>query len=148
MDNQKNLILAVTASILVLLIFDYFYGSNTVNQQAPLIENESSKIYSEKDEPQIDKKNSKETRKIGNKEDRIIFDMKRVQGTINLFGATLDELTLKDYRESINQDSANIKLLQKEDSKNPYFIRMGWASNNESKLPDKNTLWKSEKKKY
>ena len=36
------------------------------------------------------------------------------KGTINLFGATLDELTLKDYRESINQDSANIKLLQKE----------------------------------
>tara|TARA_B100000524_G_scaffold252042_1_gene135952 strand:- start:1563 stop:3251 length:1689 start_codon:yes stop_codon:yes gene_type:complete len=148
MDNQKNLILAVTCSILVLLIFDYFYGSNTVNQQATLLENESSKVYSEKDEPQIEKKNRKESKRISNKEERIIFDMKRVKGTINLFGATFDELTLKDYRESINQDSANIKLLQKENSKNPYFIRMGWASNNESKLPDKNTLWKSDKKKY
>ena len=148
MENQKNLILAVVFSIIVLLVFDLFYPKPKNN-----FENEESKIKSEKIisnddtlEPKITNKTAVINNKEDIKEDRISFEMERIRGSINLYGATFDDVTLKDYRETIDENSKLIELLKKEGSDNPYLMRMGWASTDKIKLPNKNTLWKSDKK--
>ena len=47
---------------------------------------------------------SKESISIGkNKEKRINFESKRLEGSINLYGATFDELFLKDYFRTIGK---------------------------------------------
>ena len=150
MENQKNLILAVVFSIVVLLIFDLFYPKPKNN-----LENEESKIRSEKIisnddtlEPKITNKTAVINNKYDIKEDRISFEMERIKGSINLYGATFDDVTLKNYRETIDENSKLIELLKKEGSDNPYLMRMGWASTDKIKLPNKNTLWKSNKKQY
>ena len=150
MENQKNLILAVVFSIIVLLVFDLFYPKPKNN-----FENEESKIKSEKIisnddtlEPKITNKTAVIDNKDDIKEDRISFEMERIKGSINLYGATFDDVTLKDYRETIDENSKLIELLKKEGSDNPYLMRMGWASTDKIKLPNKNTLWKSDKKQY
>ncbi len=150
MENQKNLILAVVFSIIVLLVFDLFYPKPKNN-----FENEESKIKSEKIisnddtlEPKITNKTAVINNKYDIKEDRISFEMERIKGSINLYGATFDDVTLKDYRETIDENSKLIELLKKEGSDNPYLMRMGWASTDKIKLPNKNTLWKSDKKQY
>ena len=149
MDNQKNLILAVVFSIIVLVIFDTFFAPKKPisNQQ---ITNSEVEVQNDEDKfiPNISEKTvQSETPKI--KEDRINFNMKRLSGTINLFGATFDDVFLKDYYHSLDKKNDNISILQKENSNAPYFLRMGWASTQNSiDLPDKNSLWTSKKKEY
>ncbi len=148
MDNQKNLILAVVFSILVLLVFDTFFApkkpvldKKAETEQVELL-NKNSNL------PSISKEDvPKNTSKI--KEKRISFDMKRIKGTINLYGATFDDIILKDYFKTLKKKDENIKVLLKENSQNPYFLRIGWASSNKNlDLPDKDSLWSSEKLAY
>ena len=152
MDNQKNLLLAVVFSIAVLFGFDFFFGPNKTVQKDNIIHNseslkndKSSSIDTEA--PSIKSPPSLSVKQNNNyNEKRINFKANRIEGSINLFGATIDEIILSDYFETIKKEK-KIKLLQKENSNSPYFLRMGWASTDKKlMLPDKDSLWKSKTK--
>ena len=152
MDNQKNLLLAVVFSIAVLFGFDFFFGPNKTVQKDNIIANseslkndESSSIDTEA--PSIKAPPSLSLKQNNNyNEKRINFKANRIEGSINLFGATIDEIILSDYFETIKKEK-KIKLLQKENSNSPYFLRMGWASTDKKlMLPNKDSLWKSKTK--
>ena len=146
MDNQKNLLLAVIFSIAVLVGYDFFFApkkelQNNLND----INNDTlqEKQELESEAPSISEKFSSKSSNTNFNEKRVSFKSKRLEGSINLYGATIDEIILSDYFETINKEK-KIKLLQKENSSSPYFLRMGWASTNKSlKLPNKDSLWKS-----
>ena len=152
MDNQKNLLLAVVFSIAVLFGFDFFFGPNKTVQKDNIIDNseslkndKSSSIDTEA--PSIKSPPSLSVKQNNNyNEKRINFKANRIEGSINLFGATIDEIILSDYFETIKKEK-KIKLLQKENSNSPYFLRMGWASTDKKlMLPNKDSLWKSKTK--
>ena len=152
MDNQKNLLLAVVFSIAVLFGFDFFFGPNKTVQKDNIIDNseslkndKSSSIDTEA--PSIKSPSSLSVKQNNNyNEKRINFKANRIEGSINLFGATIDEIILSDYFETIKKEK-KIKLLQKENSNSPYFLRMGWASTDKKlMLPNKDSLWKSKTK--
>ena len=152
MDNQKNLLLAVVFSIAVLFGFDFFFGPNKTVQKDNIIDNseslkndKSSSIDTEA--PSIKASPSLSLKQNNNyNEKRINFKANRIEGSINLFGATIDEIILSDYFETIKKEK-KIKLLQKENSNSPYFLRMGWASTDKKlMLPNKDSLWKSKTK--
>ena len=152
MDNQKNLLLAVVFSIVVLFGFDFFFGPNKTVQKDNIINNseslkndKSSSIDTEA--PSIKSPPSLSVKQNNNyNEKRINFKANRIEGSINLFGATIDEIILSDYFETIKKEK-KIKLLQKENSNSPYFLRMGWASTDKKlMLPNKDSLWKSKTK--
>ena len=150
MDNQKNLLLAVVFSIAVLFGFDFFFGPNrevpleNINDNQGAINSESSDIITSTDSetPSIKSTPSlSEKQKSDYKEKRVSFKAKRIEGSINLYGATIDEVILSDYFETIKKEK-KIRLLQKENSKSPYFLRMGWASTDKKlSLPEKESLW-------
>ena len=152
MDNQKNLLLAVVFSIAVLFGFDFFFGPNKTVQKDNIIDSseslkndKSSSIDTEA--PSIKAPPSLSLKQNNNyNEKRINFKANRIEGSINLFGATIDEIILSDYFETIKKEK-KIKLLQKENSNSPYFLRMGWASTDKKlMLPNKDSLWKSKTK--
>ena len=147
MENQKNLILAIVFSILVLIIFDTFFTQPQIKQMAETNQTNIEDI-TDNNIPEIDNRKKVSKTITPYKEKRIYFDMNRISGSINLYGATLDDLKLKDYRESIDNDSENITLLKKESSNSPFFIRSNWASQSNIELPNKDTLWTSDKKQY
>ena len=141
--ESKNLILAVALSIAVLVFFDIFFKKK-VNKNKVIIDEVVSENL-ENLEPKIDSEKQSSDKY---KEDRIYFDMQRIKGSLNLYGATIDDVILKDYKEKINTDSANVTVLSKEISNSPFLVRNGWASNSSQGFPNKKTLWKSEKEKY
>ena len=155
MDNQKNLLLAVVFSIAVLFGFDFFFGPNrevpleNINDNQGAINSESSDIITSTDSetPSIKSTPSlSEKQKSDYKEKRVSFKAKRIEGSINLYGATIDEVILSDYFETIKKEK-KIRLLQKENSKSPYFLRMGWASTDKKlSLPEKESLWNAKPK--
>ena len=146
MDNQKNLLLAVIFSIAVLVGYDFFFAPKKELQgNLNDIKNDTlpKKQGTESEAPSISEKLSSKSNNSNFNEKRVSFKSQRLEGSINLYGATIDEIILSDYFETINKEK-KIKLLQKENSSSPYFLRMGWASTNKSlKLPNKDSLWKS-----
>ena len=144
MDNQKNLILAVTCSILVLIVFDFFVNK-PIREQA--VENSINPVELEDLNPTISdnefsivKENKKEV-----KEQRVFFDLNRIKGSINLYGATFDDIILKDYRSTVEKNSKPVRVLNKENSNSPFLVRNGWASTSKVDLPNKNSLWQLKK---
>jgi YidC/Oxa1 family membrane protein insertase len=74
---------------------------------------------------------------------RVKIDASRVQGSLNLLGAKLDDLVLKDYREEIAPDSPLVRVLEPRSQDHPYYIQYGWtaAAGDTIKLPDNDTTW-------
>ena len=74
---------------------------------------------------------------------RVKIDAPRVQGSLNLLGAKLDDLVLKDYRETINPDSPLVRLLEPRSQDHPYYIQYGWTAGPgaDIKLPGNDTVW-------
>jgi YidC/Oxa1 family membrane protein insertase len=76
---------------------------------------------------------------------RVKIAAPRVEGTINLLGARIDDLVLRDYRETIEPNSPLVRLLEPRGEKQPYFAQFGWsaAPGSNVKLPGNDTEWKA-----
>ena len=74
---------------------------------------------------------------------RLQIDGPRVQGTISLLGARIDDLVLKAYRTSVAPAAPLVRLLEPRSEKDPYYIQVGWSADpgTTAKLPDSDTLW-------
>ncbi len=147
MDNQKNLLLAVVFSLIVLIGYDFFFNpKKTITNPEKKSNDSSVKQNNDQDVPILEKKEVSTEK--NRKEKRINFKSERLEGSINLYGATFDDLLLRDYFETIEKKE-NIKILKNEKSLSPYFLRLGWASTDRSILmPDKDSLWTSNKNNF
>lgn len=81
---------------------------------------------------------------------RVPIDAKRVTGSISLKGGVLDDVTLRDYRESVKKNAASIHILNPAaagKAGKAYYVVFGWqpvAGAKPVTLPDENTLWQAE----
>jgi len=74
---------------------------------------------------------------------RVKIVSERVSGSISLIGAKLDDLTLLDYRRTVNPNSPNIRLLRPVGGPNPYFADFGWVGSG-VKVPTSTTRWSAD----
>ena len=61
-------------------------------------------------------------------EDRIAIDTPAVHGSIRVKGARLDDLTLWEYREALNPESPPIHLFSPTGAPDPYYAEFGWVA--------------------
>ena len=75
--------------------------------------------------------------------ERIAIRTDRLQGSINLTGARIDDLKLTEYRETVAKDSPLITLLSPSGSKDAYYSEFGWvaAKSIQAKLPTPESVW-------
>ena len=148
MGDQKNLFLAIGLSIAIIIIFQFLFPQQTVMTPVNDIEEKISPATSIDDNEIINNDIIKNKEEIISMNKRIIIDTPSLKGSINLKGAILDDLVLKNYKESLDENSKNISLFLPDGTKNPYYVELGWKSleNNDLSiiLPDLNTEWKSQ----
>jgi YidC/Oxa1 family membrane protein insertase len=77
---------------------------------------------------------------------RVKIETPRLSGSIALKGGRIDDLSLTQYRVTVDPKSAPITLLSPSGSPQPYYAEFGWvgASGTTAKLPDATTDWKQE----
>ncbi len=76
------------------------------------------------------------------KHKRINFENSSISGSIRLQGSRIDDLYLKKYKETIEENSKNIELLKPANTKDQYFTDLGWLSlDNNIQLPSAETVW-------
>ena len=134
MNEQKNLLLAIVASLIILLIFQYLFPTERkMIEENVEAENQIKEVPQEKilDREEIVKNNK-----------RIYFsDSYRIKGSISLLGARFDDVILKDYKDTIKPESKQVTLLSPNNTLNPYFVELGWMSQENINLPNKNSEW-------
>ncbi len=65
----------------------------------------------------------------------------RVEGSINLAGARLDDLVLRDYREEVAAESPLVRVLEPRADPQPYYVQYGWTGEAGVKVPGPEELW-------
>ncbi|MEM7633611.1 MAG: membrane protein insertase YidC [Pseudomonadota bacterium] len=74
---------------------------------------------------------------------RVTIDTPVLSGSINLKGARLDDLRLKEYHETVDDTSPTIILLSPAGSTGAFFTEQGWVAptGQTIKLPNSQTVW-------
>lgn len=79
-------------------------------------------------------------------EPRIKITTDRVIGSIRLKGGLIDDLTLLNYRQTLEKDSENIVMLSPLGTENPYYAQFGWTSTTTGvTLPNADTVWNTDR---
>ncbi|MBP5858021.1 membrane protein insertase YidC [Marivibrio halodurans] len=74
---------------------------------------------------------------------RVTIETPSLSGSINLEGARFDDLTLKDYHVTVEEESPLIDLLQPAAGAAPYYAQFGWAQIGDVATPDRQTRWQA-----
>ena len=143
MNDQRNLFLAIGLSIAIILFFQVFFPAqpiqNSNNNKNEILEPSNA----------IDDQNStmvkivKSKKEILTNDKRVSIETPFLKGSINLKGALLDDLTLSNYKTSLDENSNNIELFLPDGTSNPYYVETGWKNVNDSQidLPNLETKW-------
>ncbi len=77
---------------------------------------------------------------------RVKIDTPRLSGSISLKGARIDDLSLVQFRDTVDPTSPAIVLYSPSGTAAPYYAEFGWvpATGSTVRLPDQNTLWQQE----
>src|SRR3979490_326648 len=77
---------------------------------------------------------------------RIKIETPSVSGSISLKGARIDDLSLVKFRDTVDPLSPAIVLFSPSGTASPYYAEFGWvaASGSTVRMPDQNTLWQQE----
>lgn len=70
----------------------------------------------------------------------------RLHGSIALKGARIDDLTLAQYHETLDEGSKEVVLLSPQGDASAYFMQAGWlAADGKTKVPTADTLWHTDR---
>ncbi len=140
--ETRNVLLAIVLSTIVLIFWATFF-------EAPIVKQEPEKQISKNEDissPSIDEE--KITNEITRNDalkstKRISLENENIKGSISLKGAIIDDVTFKNYNESLDGESKVI-FLNPKNSLKEYFIETGWASSGDEKikLPMVDSIWK------
>jgi YidC/Oxa1 family membrane protein insertase len=163
-QQQRNLFLAIIISAVILVAFYFVYERPRMLQQQALIEaqQEAQQQASQQGaatgtsaEAQFDTTTptvgeptgatsaTSDRESVLARTPRIAIESPRISGSISLKGGRLDDIVLRDYRETIKPNSPNIVLLSPSGAKDAYFIDIGWSGANVA-LPDGETIWRAD----
>ena len=140
--DSKNVIAAIALSSAVIVLYSLFF----VPEQNPINQNldEKKKVEQNTDTPTIDQKEKiiKISRDEALKKDkRIKFENDNIIGSISLKGASIDDLTFKNYRVDLDDDKKVI-LLGPRNIDEGYLIESGFVTTDKNiDIPNSETVW-------
>jgi YidC/Oxa1 family membrane protein insertase len=162
MTDNKNTILAIVLSALVLIGWQYFYGmpsekarQQTIEQQAakqapanPAAPGQAPAAAPTGPTPQVPNANTAAPASLPRAEalaasPRVPVATGSVRGSIALKGGRIDDLALIQYHETVDKNSPPIFLFSPSGTADPFYAEFGWtaAGNEKVAVPGPDTVW-------
>ena len=139
--DTKNVIAAITLSSAIIILWSLFMIPEQP-QKRDLIEKD--KIEQNTDAPSLEQKETLVTisREEALKEnDRIQFENENIVGSISLKGASIDDLTFKNYKINLDEENKVI-LLGPRNINEGYLVESGFVTTDKNiDIPDSNSIW-------
>lgn len=144
MDDKKNIVLAVLLTAAILFGWPYVstYFFPAANPPATKIEGgKTTPVANPAADPAADSVTAIRDRAVVLKESpRIPIRTPKLDGSINLKGARIDDIVLPTYKETIAKDSPDVRLYSPAGTQDAYFAGFGWQGEG-LKTPNKDTVW-------
>ncbi|RYH04408.1 membrane protein insertase YidC [Salipiger sp. IMCC34102] len=143
-DQNKNLLLASALSFAVILVWFILFPPE---QQAPATFDDAAEQQDAATVPNAATAGNSgvaEPTEAVAEAPRVPIDTPNVDGTISLLGGRLDDLNLKQYREDVDPESPEVRLLSPAGTEDAYFASFGWAAVTGvagDAVPTPDTLW-------
>jgi len=140
--DQKRLFLAIAISMAILLGFQFFAPRRPVQPVVDTQATPTTQTVKPTGDPAFPGTQPvavappAEQREVP----RLRIAAPKVQGSINLVGARLDDLVLRDYHEEVSPESPLVRLLEPKSEPQPYYVQFGWTGDG-VKVPDVDTVW-------
>jgi YidC/Oxa1 family membrane protein insertase len=156
MQDQKNLIIAISLSLAILLGWNYFYAAPKLEQQkktAEIAQTAPGTSPDGKTAAPVPGSAAADITLAPTREaalsasPRVTIDSAKIRGSIALKGADFDDIALKDYHETVSKSSPNIIVFTPPSAKDGYFARFGWLGVNPNDLPNAQTVWTADQTK-
>ena len=150
MDNQRNLIFAVVLCGIMILGYDaaisYFYPAPPETEQVERAttpeQRRATEIAEETGEAPSVEQQAVNLEEALAAPQRVRIDAPRVEGSINLVGARIDDIELKDHRATVDKDSGPVQLFAPAGTPIQYFAQFGFVGNG-TQVPDSKTVWQA-----
>ena len=140
--DTKNVIAAIALSSAVIVLYSLFFIPEQSSKNQNLAE--KKKIEQNTDTPTLEQKENFETitREEALKQNkRIKFENENITGSISLKGASIDDLTFKNYKVELN-DEKRVTLLGPRNFSEGYLIESGFVTSDKNvDIPNSETMW-------
>ena len=165
-NDQKNMLLAIGLSVLVIIGWQYFVGMPQLEkqrqQQAQQQQTQQQPSQAAPGTVPQPGQQSGTTPQVPGQatpaggsltreaalaaSPRVAIDTATIKGSVSLKGGRIDDIALVKYRETVDPNSPPIVLLAPSGSPHPFYAQFGWtnAAGAKAKLPDDNTVWTQE----
>ncbi len=158
MDNQRNLLLAVALSGLLILGWDFamraFYPEASLTASPEQVEPAAQASAGDAPGTTTVAADLGEGEPLAGPVDlsaaladpqRVVIDTPKLAGSINLVGARIDDIVLKDYRQSVEKDSGPVRLFAPERTDDQYFAEFGFITGGQ-RMPS-SAVWQADGEK-
>ncbi|MFZ0722185.1 MAG: membrane protein insertase YidC, partial [Xanthobacteraceae bacterium] len=165
MGEYKNTIIAIVLSLVVVIGWQYFIGYPQMQrqqEQAQLKKQEQAQVQPGAAQPNAAQPspstasappvpNAPTTEPPAASRAAVIaasphvtIDTPRLQGSIDLKGGRIDDLSLTQYREDVDPNSPPIVLFSPSGAPDAYYAEFGWvpAAGTTAAMPGPDTMWK------
>ncbi len=147
--DNKNFILAIVLSMLIVFGWQYFYAGPIAEKQKQQATQQQATQPTTQGETQAPVPQGSVLPALLVRDEvlkatpRIRIETPFVSGSINLQGAQIDDLHLTQYRETIDPKSPSIVFLSPAGTSGALFAEQGFvaATGTTAKLPDPKTVW-------
>ncbi|MFQ3183165.1 MAG: YidC/Oxa1 family membrane protein insertase [Octadecabacter sp.] len=153
-DQNKNLILATALSFIVILTWFVLFPPPEVAETAPSAAVTSADGTTLSVDAQIPTQTGNNAALVPLSaedviadEPRVVIDSDSLIGSLSLKGGRIDDLSLKDYRETLNADADLVRLLSPIGTDAPYYALQGWVAAvgaTPDQVPSASTQWEVE----
>ncbi len=142
--DTKNVIAAIALSSAVIVLYSLFFIPEQKINDGNL--SEDKKIITNTDTPSLEQKEKLIT--ISREEalvqsERVKFENENIKGSISLKGASIDDLTFKNYKVALDDDE-KVVLLGPRNIDEGYLIESGFVTTDKNiEIPNSETVWSS-----
>ena len=152
--DQKRLVLAIAISLAIMLGFQFFVAPHLPKTPPPAqtagqtgtgapatMSNGLTPGTTNGAGPQVTPE--QEANRVPENVPRVPISAPKLTGSISLLGARLDDIVLRDYRDTVEPDSPHVQLLAPRSGDKPYYVQYGWAAptGQTIALPGDQTVW-------
>ena len=144
-NNNRNTIIFVVSAVLILIAYQFLVvDPATKRRNADMVRQKAATVETQK--PGVLPSATPGTVVVSREQaaaasTRAPITTPALSGSVSLRGARIDDLFLKNYRQTVDKTSPPVELLRPEGSRYAYFAEFGWTGANLPGLPTADTVW-------